>query len=199
MVGIMLRRPVIAQDIAYLTTVGYDRPITQGSLRHEHGPPSPHLALADWRAAHNQQAALEEALMKSVSWFTRFTRTAARVTGHPLAFVAAFLLLLFWLLSGPIFNFSDSWQLVINTTTTIITFMMVFLIQSTQNRDTAAMHVKLDEIIRALDGAHNALLDLEELDESELERIRESYEELAAKARAELRKGRSDTGVQEVP
>jgi len=100
-----------------------------------------------------------------------------------------------WLLSGPVFLFSDTWQLVINTGTTIVTFLMVFLIQSTQNRDTGAIQVKLDELIRAMEGAHNALLDLEELGEDDLIRFRSSYAELARKAREDLARGQSDIGV----
>jgi low affinity Fe/Cu permease len=103
-----------------------------------------------------------------------------------------------WIATGPIFHFSDTWQLVINTGTTIVTFLMVFLIQSTQNRDTAAIHLKLDELIRAMEGAHNALLDLEELAEEDLDRIRARYEELARHAREDLRRGRGDTGRPEV-
>jgi len=99
-----------------------------------------------------------------------------------------------WIVTGPLFHFSDTWQLVINTGTTIVTFLMVFLIQNTQNRDSEALQVKLDEIIRAIDGAHNALLDLEELEEYELDRIRLNYSNLAKKARGELRQGISDTG-----
>jgi low affinity Fe/Cu permease len=128
------------------------------------------------------------------SFFARFGRWAAHATGHPAAFGAAVLIVLIWLATGPFFDFSDTWQLVINTGTTIITFLMVFLIQSTQNRDTAAMHLKLDELIRSVKGAHNALLDLEELEEGELESIRSRYEDLARKAREALEHGRSDTG-----
>jgi low affinity Fe/Cu permease len=94
-----------------------------------------------------------------------------------------------WIVTGPLFHFSDTWQLVINTGTTIVTFLMVFLIQNTQNRDSEALQVKLDEIIRAMGGAHNALLDLEELEEHELDRIRLNYLNLAKKAREELRQG----------
>jgi low affinity Fe/Cu permease len=97
-----------------------------------------------------------------------------------------------WAVSGPIFGFSDTWQLVINTGTTIITFLMVFLIQNTQNRDSEAMQVKLDELIRATKGAQNALLDLEELEEEELDVMRDKYEEIAERARGEFRKERSD-------
>ena len=94
-----------------------------------------------------------------------------------------------WAITGPIFGFSDTWQLVINTGTTIITFLMVFLIQSTQNRDSEAMQVKLDELIHVMKGAQNALLDLEELEEEELDRIRAGYQRIAEQARGELRKG----------
>jgi low affinity Fe/Cu permease len=99
-----------------------------------------------------------------------------------------------WIITGPIFAFSDTWQLVINTGTTIITFLMVFLIQNTQNRDSEALQVKLDELIRAHEGAHNALLDLEELEDKELDRIQLNYSSLAKKAREELLRGISDTG-----
>jgi len=103
-----------------------------------------------------------------------------------------------WGITGPIFNFSDTWQLVINTGTTIVTFLMVFLIQNTQNRDSHAVQLKLDELIRAVSGAHNALLDLEELQEADLERIRARYEELAQAAREALRRGEMDTGTPEL-
>lgn len=130
--------------------------------------------------------------------FIRFAKWASRATGRPLTFVFAVLIIVIWCVTGPIFNFSDTWQLVINTSTTIITFLMVFLIQNTQNRDTGAIQVKLDELIRATQGAHNALLDLEELEESELERIRNQYEKLAAKARSDLKKGKIDTEIPDI-
>ena len=98
----------------------------------------------------------------------------------------------------PIFKFSDTWQLVINTGTTIVTFLMVFLIQNTQNRDSHAVQLKLDELIRAVGGAHNALLDIEELEEADLERFRARYEDLARAARAALGRGELDTGTPEV-
>jgi low affinity Fe/Cu permease len=122
---------------------------------------------------------------KSRSWFTRLTKGTAHVTGRPVAFVIAAFIILVWALTGPIFSFSDTWQLVINTGTTIVTFLMVFLIQSTQNRDTEAIQVKLDEIIRAVGDAQNELLDLEELEEEDLDRIRDTYRDLARKARGE--------------
>ena len=131
---------------------------------------------------------------KSSSWFTAFAQKTSRATGRPLAFVLAGLIIVAWVVTGPIFKFSDTWQLVINTGTTIITFLMVFLIQNTQNRDSEALQIKLDELIRAHDGAHNALLDLEELEDAELDRIRRRYAALAKKARDELRQGLSDTG-----
>jgi low affinity Fe/Cu permease len=133
--------------------------------------------------------------LKSRSWFTRFTKTTARAAGRPLGFCLAVATVLAWLASGPLFGFSDTWQLVINTGTTIVTFLMVFLIQSTQNRDAEAVQLKLDELIRATSGAHVALLDLEELDEEELDKMRAEYEDLAERAREALRKGKTDTNV----
>jgi low affinity Fe/Cu permease len=103
-------------------------------------------------------------------------------------FIMAVSIILVWAVMGPMFGFSDTWQLVINTGTTIITFLMVFLIQNTQNRDSEALQVKLDELIRATHGAQNALLDLEELEEEELDRIKAGYEEMAERARGQLRK-----------
>jgi len=110
-------------------------------------------------------------------------RWTARATGHPLGFSLAALMIILWAASGPVFSFSDTWQLVINTTTTIITFLMVFLIQNTQNRDTEAMQVKLDELIRAMAGASNRLLNLEDLSEEEIDALREQYIQLAETAR----------------
>ncbi len=135
---------------------------------------------------------------KSLSLFTRFAKWAARATGQPITFSLAVTLIVIWATTGPIFGFSDTWQLVINTSTTIVTFLMVFLIQNTQNRDTEAMQVKLDELIRVTQGAHNALLDLEELDEEQLNLIRDDYERLAEEARNELLDGNSDTDVPDV-
>jgi low affinity Fe/Cu permease len=133
------------------------------------------------------------------SLFTRFAKWTSRAAGHPATFAVAALIILVWAVTGPIFGFSDTWQLVINTSTTIITFLMVFLIQNTQNRDSAAMQLKLDELIRAMHGAHNGLLDLEELSDEELDKIKSRYEELARQAREELRRGLKDTGTIEVP
>ena len=135
---------------------------------------------------------------KSHSVFTRCAKATSRATGRPWAFILACTLIVVWLLSGPFFQYSDTWQLVINTSTTIITFLMVFLIQSTQNRDAEALQVKLDELLRVTLGAHNALLDLEELEEHELERIRRVYTHLAAAARRGVDAGRSDEGIPEI-
>jgi low affinity Fe/Cu permease len=131
--------------------------------------------------------------------FSRFAKWTAHATGHPLAFVVAVVTIGIWLITGPVFRFSDTWQLVINTGTTIVTFLMVFLIQNTQNRDSAAVHLKLDELIRTVNGAHNALLDLEELTEADLERLRSRYESLGRAARDDLRRGMLDTDTPDVP
>ena len=125
-------------------------------------------------------------------WYSRFAKTAARFCGRPKVFAFAVAIIGVWGVTGPIFHFSDTWQLVINTGTTIVTFLMVFLIQNTQNRDTVAMQIKLDELIRAIDKAHNALLDLEELDEKELTVFRKRYEKLAQEARDDLRSASKD-------
>ena len=129
--------------------------------------------------------------------FDRFSKRTARSTGHPVAFVAAVALILAWLVTGPVFGFGTTWQLVINTATTIVTFLMVFLIQNTQNRDGAAVQLKLDELIRSIETAQNSLLDLEELSESELDDIRKEYLSLAEQARNEIR-GRPETGSPDV-
>jgi len=135
---------------------------------------------------------------KSRSWFTGFAKSISRTTGRPAAFTSAIIVVLLWLASGPFFHFSNTWQLIINTGTTIITFLMVFLIQSTQNRDAEAVQVKLDELLRVTEGAHVALLNLEELEEEELEKIYRGYAQLAERAREQLRKGQPDTGTPEV-
>jgi low affinity Fe/Cu permease len=134
---------------------------------------------------------------KTRSQFTRFAKGTARVTGRPSAFLLAVGVILVWLITGPLFHFSDTWQLVINTGTTVITFLMVFLIQATQNRDAEAVQVKLDELLRSTAGAHNALLDLEELEEHELDQILDGYCRLAQSARANLRTGGRDTDAPE--
>jgi low affinity Fe/Cu permease len=131
------------------------------------------------------------------SFFTKFAKATSLATGRSSAFGMAGTVIVVWIASGPFFHFSDTWQLVINTGTTIVTFLMVFLIQNTQNRDSEALQIKLDELIRAHEGAHNALLDLEELEDHELDRIRLHYSDLAKRSRLELRQGISDTGHQE--
>jgi low affinity Fe/Cu permease len=130
--------------------------------------------------------------MQQTSWFTRFAKKTAQLSGRPAAFCLAFATIIAWLVTGPIFGFSDTWQLIINTGTTIITFLMVFLIQNTQNRDTAAIQIKLDELIRVSRG-HNALMDLEELEEAEIEMFRRKYEAMAALARQRMDEGADDT------
>ena len=132
------------------------------------------------------------------SVYTRAARWIAQLSGRPITFLLAVATIVVWLVSGPVFGFSDTWQLVINTGTTIVTFLMVFLIQNTQNRDTTAMQLKLDELIRATKGAHLSLLDLEELEEKELAAFVKQYEELAALGRAQLERGKPDTGTPEV-
>lgn len=129
--------------------------------------------------------------------FKRFSTAASRATGRPATFALAVGTVIVWAVSGPLFRFSDTWQLVINTGTTIVTFLMVFLIQNTQNRDSAAMHIKMDEVIRALGGAHNAVLDLEELGDEELEKVRQRYEAIAKDARNGIAAGGHRVGCQE--
>jgi low affinity Fe/Cu permease len=137
-------------------------------------------------------------MSEHASIYTRVARWIAQLSGRPITFLLAVGLIVVWLITGPIFGFSDTWQLVINTGTTIITFLMVFLIQNTQNRDTTAMQLKLDELIRATKGAHLSLLDLEELEERELAAFVRQYEALAAKGRERLNEGLPDTGTPEV-
>jgi low affinity Fe/Cu permease len=134
--------------------------------------------------------------MRHSSWFTRFAKKTAQLSGRPAAFALAAAVIVVWGLLGPIFGFSDTWQLVINTGTTIVTFLMVFLIQNTQNRDTAAIHVKLDELIRVGRG-HNALMDIEELEEAELEAFRRKYEKMAATARRKIEERGMDVEIDE--
>jgi low affinity Fe/Cu permease len=136
--------------------------------------------------------------MKHPNWFSHFASWTATASGRPHTFALACLIIIVWAVTGPLFAFSDTWQLVINTGTTIVTFLMVFLIQNTQNRDSRAMQLKLDELIRATEGAHNAVLDLEELAEMDLDRIRKLYSTLAARARSDLEKGLLDTDIPDV-
>jgi low affinity Fe/Cu permease len=137
--------------------------------------------------------------MRDTTWYSRFAKSIARFSGRPQVFVAAVAVIVIWAVSGPMFGYSDTWQLVINTGTTIITFLMVFLIQSTQNSDTEAMQIKLDELIRATSGANKALLDLEELDGKKLDEFRDRYEALARQARAESEKHGNAVGGQSAP
>jgi low affinity Fe/Cu permease len=136
--------------------------------------------------------------MNSTSWFARFAKSTSRAAGRPATFAIAVGVIVVWAVTGPMFNYSDTWQLMINTGTTIITFLMVFLIQHTQNRDSEAVQVKLDELIRVTEGAHNALLDLEDADDEQLEKIRSAYAGLAEQARDERKAGKPDTDQPEV-
>lgn len=136
--------------------------------------------------------------MKSISWYDRFSKTSARSAGRSITFTLACGVILIWIATGPLFHYSDTWQLVINTATTIVTFLMVFLIQHTQNKDTEALQIKMDELIRATKGAHNALMDLEESTQQQLDTIKEQYEALAKAAQRNLETGEPDTDSPEV-
>lgn len=128
--------------------------------------------------------------MSLATSFNSFAKSIARKSGHPGTFAVAAALIVVWAVTGPLFHFSNTWQLIINTGTTVVTFLMVFLIQNTQNRDGAAVQLKLDELIRSVRGAHNSVLNLEELSEAELEELKTEYLRLAEKARAHLKKGK---------
>lgn len=130
---------------------------------------------------------------RSRSWFSRFGKWSADVCGRSIAFVGACVVLLVWVATGPIFKFSDTWQLVINTGTTIVTFLMVFLIQNTQNREDEMTQIKLDEIIRALNGAHNQVIDTDDESDDELAGLLQSYRALGKKARDASQMGVLDT------
>jgi len=145
----------------------------------------------------NLQKCIENGPYATNDVFRRIANRTSHGVGSPWAFVAAVVVIVTWAITGPLFHYSDTWQLVINTGTTIVTFLMVFLIQNTQNRDTEAIHLKLDEIIRATQGAHNALMDLEELEGDMLDSFRRKYQALASAARAQLIEGMQDTGTPE--
>jgi low affinity Fe/Cu permease len=149
--------------------------------------------LAAEHAAENRAHDAARSGHSRAATFSTFARAIARWSGRPVTFGAAVLLVVLWLVTGPLFHYSDTWQLIINTSTTIITFWMVFVIQHTQNRDTEAMQIKLDEIIRATRGAHNALMGLEDADDEELEAYRRRFAVAAAAARAALDEGASDS------
>ena len=136
--------------------------------------------------------------VRPASLFDRFAKQAEYSLGHPKAFVIAVGAILLWAVSGPFFHYSDTWQLVINTATTIVTFLMVFLIQNSQNRDSAALQLKLSELIRSREGAHNMLLNLEELTLSDIQELKAHYEKLASCARNSMQQGKADTGTPEV-
>ncbi|MDX2108862.1 MAG: low affinity iron permease family protein [Verrucomicrobiota bacterium] len=118
-----------------------------------------------------------------INSFQRLARSFMRMSGHPMAFIIALALILGWALTGPIFKFGDTWQLVINTVANISTFLMIFLIRNAQNRESEAVQLKLDELIRATNTAHNSLLDIEELSEEDLDKIKARFERLARVAR----------------
>jgi low affinity Fe/Cu permease len=124
-------------------------------------------------------------------WFASMAQNSARMAGSSVAFMAICAMTLAWLVSGPLFHWSDTWQLVINTVTNIVSMLMVFLIQNTQNRESAALQLKIDELLRAVSGAQNAFINLEDLREEDLERIKEKYAALAERARR--RSGMSPT------
>src|SRR5215216_710373 len=126
--------------------------------------------------------------------FRCFAQRASVLLGSAWAFCGAVLVILVWILTGPTFHFSDTWQLIINTATTVITFLMVFLIQNTQNRDAKAMHLKLDELIRALKGARNRLVDLEKLSDEELKKLEEEFQRLHEQSeRADTRAAKTES------
>ena len=129
--------------------------------------------------------------------FQKFARTVVRTSGHPMAFGLAIVVIVVWALSGPLFHFDNTWLLVINTVATIITFLMIFLIRNAQNRESEAIQLKLDELIRATKAAHNSLLDIEELSEEELDRIKSRFERLARKARIESSAGETESILRE--
>jgi low affinity Fe/Cu permease len=125
-------------------------------------------------------------------WFSRFATRTAQLVGHPLMFLSAVVILVLWAVSGPVFHFSDTWQLIINTGTTIVTFLVVFLIQNTQNRDAKAIHLKLDELIRSHSPAHNDMIDIEKLSDEELDELEKRYAAIREQKTQEPGKGQAD-------
>src|SRR6202000_880076 len=128
-------------------------------------------------------------------WFSRFASTTAQVVGDPIVFFAAVVLLIVWAVSGPYFHYSDTWQLIINTSTTIVTFLVVFLIQNTQNRDAKALHLKLDELIRSHHPANDDLIDIQKLSDEELDALEERYQKI--REACEARRGGKKIEVDE--
>lgn len=139
-----------------------------------------------------------EPLVNRTSFFSRFAKWTSYAAGHPITFASAVFIILLWALTGSLFNYSDTWQLVINTGTTIVTFLVVFLVQNTQNRDSAAIQLKLDELIRSMNGAHNSLLDIENMTEEHISLLKDRFEKLAQNAREDLKEGGKDIGTPEV-
>ncbi|MEW6159801.1 MAG: low affinity iron permease family protein [Verrucomicrobiota bacterium] len=137
--------------------------------------------------------------MKNVNFFGYFAKWISQVTGQPAAFLMAASVIVCWLISGPLFKFSDTWNLTMNTGATLITFLMVFLIQNATNRNNAAMQLKLDELIRSLEGARNVFVKLEELNEDDLANLTKAYAEAARRAREARLRGYVDTSAIEVP
>ncbi|MBC7751722.1 MAG: low affinity iron permease family protein [Candidatus Saccharibacteria bacterium] len=133
--------------------------------------------------------------MSGLTSYSQIAKKVASFSGNSKVFLSAVGLIAAWIMTGPLFHYSDTWQLVINTFTTIITFLMVFLIQNTQNRDTQAIQTKLDELIRATQGAHNYLIDLEDSAEDNLKKCHAKYQALANQARDEISRGEVDTGT----
>jgi low affinity Fe/Cu permease len=141
---------------------------------------------------------LQQTMAKEMGIFSRWANYAAQYLGNGIAFSAAIGSVLLWGMTGPVFGYTDTWQLIINTGTSVITFLMVFLIQNTQNRDSAAMQLKLDEIIRSTQGAHKMMLDVEQLSASDLEKLRVLYQEMADNARRDKGGSSADTGTPDI-
>jgi len=157
--------------------------MNQGTQAHQ-GSQSSHSGNSTHTARRNVEPEKSRGVFCAIrDAFHVFARQSSNVLGSPWAFILAILIIIVWAITGPMFNFSDTWQLIINTGTTIVTFLMVFLIQNTQNRDAKAVHLKLDELIRALKGARNQLVDLEKLSDEELEKLEKEFERIHQHAR----------------